>query len=191
MKGKKRERIIRVLLNQTDGSLTKYRISKLAGTSISWTIDYLRSLEKMSLISGTMVLDHIGLFNEWNAISTAPRRFDFFIADPKRFLKGIDLEYALSTYFAENYSTRILFPTRADIYIAKEDFEKWRDLLIVKGLMGKGNVRLLIDDEHVFFGKRTIDGLTIVSEPQLMLDLLREGGVCHQAFELMVKEHVR
>jgi len=190
MKGKKRERIIRVLLNRPDGSLTKYRISKLAGTSISWTMEYLGHLEENSLIKDTDVLDYVGLLREWNDISTMPRHFDFFVADPKSLLRDVKYDHALTTYFAENYSTRILFPTRADIYIKKEDFEKWRDSILKRGLIGKGNVRLLVDDDHVFFGKRTIDGLTLVSEPQLMVDLLREGGVCIQAFEMMVKGHV-
>ncbi|MCK5772830.1 MAG: hypothetical protein KAH57_03505 [Thermoplasmata archaeon] len=190
MKGKKRERIIRVLLNEPDGSLTKYRVAKNAGTSVSWTIEYLRSLEDLGLIVKTKVKDFEGLLNEWFRISKMPRYFDFFINDPKSFLKEVNYEYTLTTYFADTLTNRILFPSRADVYIRKEDFNKWRDSLLEKGLMGKGNFRLLLGDEHISYNKIKVDGLWIVSKPQLMIDLKREGGVCLQSYEKMVKEYV-
>ncbi|MHA1169735.1 MAG: hypothetical protein ACTSRU_18045 [Candidatus Hodarchaeales archaeon] len=190
MKGKKRERIIRVLLNEPDGSLTKYRVAKNAGTSISWTIEYLRSLEDLKLIERTKVKDFEGLLDNWLKISKTPRYFDFFINDPKSLLRKVKLDYALTTYFADTIINGILFPSRADVYIKEQDFDKWRDELLMRGLMGKGNFRLLINDEHVFYNRFKINGLWIVSRPQLMIDLKREGGVCIQSYEKMVNKHV-
>jgi hypothetical protein len=190
VKGNKRERIIRVLLNDPDGSLTKYRIAKNSGTSTSWTIEYLRSLEGRGLIRKTNVIDFEGLINEWLKISKKPRYFDFFINDPKSFLKDVKKEYALTTYFADTFTNSILFPSRADVYIKEVDFEEWKDLLLENGLIGKGNFRLLLGDEHVFYNKFKVRGFWIVSKPQLMFDLKREGGVCLQSYERMVKEYV-
>jgi hypothetical protein len=193
VKGKKRERILRVLLSKPDGSLTKYRVSKMSGTSTSWTQDYLRYLQERSLIAGTKVLDPANLFKEWMEISVSPKHFDFFIGDPKGFLRSVNMDYALTTYFAENYFSKILFPSRADIYINKEDYQKWIEIIIQnKGLVGKGNLRLLIGEDELVFEETTwIDGLRIVSKTQLILDLFREGGVCYQAFEIMVRDYVR
>jgi hypothetical protein len=101
------------------------------------------------------------------------------------------MEYALTTYFADTFTNSILFPSRADVYIRKDDFEKWKDLLLRDGLIGKGNFRLLLGDEHVFYNKYKARGFWIVSGPQLMLDLKREGGVCLQAYEKMVNKYVR
>jgi len=193
VKGKKREDIIRVLLTEPDGSLTKYRISKRSGASISWTMDYLRHLQERSLIEGTKVTDPVGLFKEWKDISLYPKHFDFFIADPKGILKEARMDYALTTYFAENYFSKILFPSRADIYIKREEFEEWKGIIFRnKGLVGKGNLRLLVSEGGEELGNGSyLDGLKLVSKVQLMLDLIREGGVCYQAFEIMVRDHVR
>lgn len=190
MKGEKRERIIRVILNTPDGSLTKYRVAKEAGTSIAWTMEYLGSLEDLGLIEKTMVKDIEGLMDLWLKISRMPRYFDFFINDPKIFLKDIGMDYALTTYFADTLTNGILFPSRADVYIREEDFEKWRDFLLEKGLIGKGNFRLLLGEEYIFYKKFKVRGFWVVSKPQLMLDLKREGGVCLQSCEKMVKEYV-
>lgn len=190
MKGKKRERIIRVLLNEPDGCLTKYRVAKNAGTSISWTIEYLRSLEDLKLIEKTKVKDFEGLLDNWLKISKTHRYFDFFINDPKSFLKEVKMDYALTTYFADTFTNKVLFPSRADVYIREEDFEKWKDFLLQKGLIGKGNFRLLLGDEHIFYNKFKASGFWIVSKPQLMIDLKREGGVCLQSYEKMLNEYV-
>jgi hypothetical protein len=37
------------------------------------------------------------------------------------------------------------------------------------------------------YGKRIIDGLPIVSIPQLIVDLAKEGGPCQEAAELLMK----
>jgi hypothetical protein len=191
VKGDKRERIIRVLLNDPVGSLSKYRIAKNAGTSISWTIEYLQSLETMGLIKKTEVRKFEELIDIWLKMSRKPRYFDFFINDPKAFLNTINMEYALTTYLADTFTNSILFPSRADVYIRKADFEMWKGLLLKDGLIGKGNFRLLLGDDHVFYNKINVRGYWIVSPPQLMLDLKREGGVCMEAYDVMVKKNVR
>jgi len=60
--------------------------------------------------------------------------------------------------------------------------------LASEGLVGKGNVRLLIADHHVFYGASERQGLNVVSLPQLIIDLLEEGGVCTEAAEKLLKK---
>ena len=48
IRGRKRERVLRVLLNEPDGSLTKYKIAKLSECSREWVIEFLRKLEQDS-----------------------------------------------------------------------------------------------------------------------------------------------
>ncbi len=191
MHGEKRERIIRVLLNEPNGNLTKYRIAKLSDCSTSWTIEYLQILQKKRLVKGTKVVNIKNLIELWESISRKTKHYDFFVNSPSKFLKKIDMEYALTTYFAENLLNHYLFPSRADLYVIKEDLPKWKNIIVKKGLVGKGNLRLLVYDPHVLYKKSKIKGLWVASTPQVLLDLKKEGGVCKEAYDIMVKKYVR
>ena len=178
MHGAGRERIIRVLLNHPDGSLTKYRVAKLSQCSIGWTMEYLGTLSRKRLVKGTRVLDFRGLVEFWSAIARRPRPYDFFASDPEELLEGAGLEYALTTYRAENLLNHYLFPARTDVYIHAGDFAEWKKAVSVAGgLVGSGNLRLLVDDDHVLYNRQRIRGLWVASTPQVLLDLRREGGV--------------
>jgi hypothetical protein len=191
MHGTGRERIIRVLLSQPNGELTKYRVSKLSECSIGWTMEFLKNLERKKLIKKTRVLNVKKTFDYWVSIAYASKHFDFFISDPETFLKGVNLEYVLTTYTAENRLHHYLFPSRTDIYIRPKDFEKWKTAIVRnRGLVGKGNLRVLVNDEHVFYRKSNVQGLWVASIPQVLLDLRREGGVAFEAYEMMVKRYV-
>ena len=184
----KRERIIRVLLNENN--LTKYRVSKLAETSFSWTHEFLKQLEKKNLIKGTKVINKSKLIKYWETIHKKPEYKQYFIQKPLKLLKETKLKYALTTHQAENLTQKYLFPSRTDFYIKKEDINKWHKLLTKNGLYGKGNVRILITDEHIFYKSKTIKGLKVVNFPQLILDLLVEGGPATEAGELLLKKNV-
>ena len=108
--------------------------------------------------------------------------------DPLGMLKRTGLQYALTTYQAESIVQRYLFPSRIDLYIRKKDAERWHELIAREGLVGKGNVRLLLADEHVFYGSFERDGLKVVSLPQLIVDLFEEGGVCVEAAEKLLEK---
>jgi len=190
MRGIFRERIIRVILNAPDGTLTKYRVAKEAQVSTNWTVEYLKKLEVMGLVNGTAVPDMDRLITFWVDISRKPRRFEFFHQNPEKILRSTTRDYALTTYKAENLLNQYLFPSRTDIYIHENDFSFWKRAIIQGGLVGRGNMRLLISDPHVFYRKHRIKGLWTVSTPQLLLDLRKEGGVAREAYEMMVKKYV-
>ena len=187
MRGDKRERILRVLLNSKE-ALSKNELSKQAECTRQWVILFLKELEKKKLIKDTRQIDRKKLLQFWISISKKPRKFrSYMVKEPLELLKKVKLEYALTTYQAENIVQRYLFPSRIDVYIKERDLDKWHKIMTKNGLYGKGNIRIIIADEHVMYGKRTINGLSVVSTPQLIIDLTKEGGPCQEAAEMLMK----
>jgi len=188
MKGKKRERILRVLLNHPDDSLTFYRLAKEAECSHPWVIEFLKILEQKKLIKKTQIIDVEGLFTYWLEINTYPPYREYNVQNPLDILVKTKLKYALTTYYAESLTQHYLFPSRIDIYILEEDVSSWHTLLTKNGLVGKGNFRILLDDSHVFYANIIKKKIRIVSLPQLILDLLREQGVAIEAAQKLMKK---
>jgi hypothetical protein len=187
-RGRVRERIIRILLNEPGGTLTKYRVAKEAECSFSWVHEFLGKLETMRLVNGTRIRDYEGLIGYWRKVKTKPDKKEYMHKDPLSLLKRTMLQYALTTYQAENLVQHYLFPSRTDLYIMEKDAERWHELMARDGLVGKGNVRLLLADCHVFYGLFEQHELKIVSLPQLIVDLFDEGGVCVEAAEKLVEK---
>ncbi|MDR2707235.1 MAG: hypothetical protein LBB87_00585 [Nitrososphaerota archaeon] len=196
-RGTLRERIIRALLVEPNGTLTKYKLSKIAETSFSWTHEFLNKLQTQNLSKDTAVTNYMGLINYWLQIKNRPeQKKEYMHKNPIDLIQASKLPYALTTYQAENLVQHYLFPSRIDLYVKREDVDKWHKELTTEGLVGKGNLRLLIaEDEHVFYGAFKRQDLTVVSIPQLIVDLLQEGGVCTEAAEklinkMMAEQHV-
>lgn len=187
-RGTLRERIIRVLLVNPDGSLTKYSLAKKAQCSFPWAHEFLRKLEVLKLTDGTKVTNYLGLMQYWLQVKTKAEKKEYMHKDPISLLKKVKIPYALTTYQAENLVQRYLFPSRTDLYIERKDAEEWHKLLTVEGLVGKGNVRILIADSHVFYGSFKRQSLTVVCIPQLIIDLFEEGGVCTEAAEKLLQK---
>lgn len=186
MRGLKRERILRVLLTEQK-SLSKNELAKRAQCTRQWVILFLREMEKTKLIQGTKIKNPVGLIKYWLSVHKKPKTYrEYMIKEPQKLLKKTKLVYALTTYQAENIMQYHLFPSRIDLYIKEEDKQKWHTLLIKEGLYGKGNVRLMVADDHIAYGKRKIDGLWIVSLPQVIIDLFAEGGPAAEAAEMLL-----
>lgn len=190
-RGRIRERVIRILLNEPTGKLTMYRISKEAKCSFPWVHEFLRKLEAKGLVNKTKVKDYVGLIKYWLEVKTKADRKDYMHKDPFSLLKQTSLQYALTTYQAENIVQNYLFPSRIDLYIDAKEAEQWHELITKEGLVGKGNLRLLITDDHVFYRFFKQGGLNIVSLPQLIVDLFEEGGVCVAAAEKLLEKVVK
>lgn len=189
MKGEKRERIIRTLLGNPDGSLTAYRIHKETDCSEQWVGSYLRKLESIDLVNRTRVKDVIALFNHWLSIRIPPKYADYHLQqDPLEILKKTKLSYALTTYQADKIVQSYLFPTRTDIYILEKDLEEWHASLLSRGLVGPGNTRILISDPQIIKKSIKKNNFSIVSGPQLICDLLMEGGVAIDAANILIKK---
>lgn len=189
-RGKISERILRVLLNDPNGVLTIYGIAKKAEASYSWTYDFLQKLQVMHLVEKTRVKDYKTLFKLWFEIRKKPQKRDYQIRDALSILKDTNMKYALTTYQAENLVNKYLFPSRIDLYIYKNDLNKWQKYLLNKGLVGGGNFRLLVDDDHIFYKSFKKDKFNIVSIPQLIVDLYVEGGVASEAADILFEKMV-
>ena len=187
-RGTQRERMIRVLLNEPTSKLTMYRIAKEAQCTFSWVHEFLQKLQTKGLVEKTTVKDYEGLVKYWLEVKTKPEKTEYMHNDPLRLLRTTRLQYALTTYQAENLVQHLLFPSRTDLYIKPEDKDQWHQLITQEGLIGKGNLRLLTTDNHVFYHSTERKELKIVSLPQLIVDLYEEGGVCTQAAEQLLEK---
>jgi hypothetical protein len=187
-RGHIRERVLRVILNHPNGELTQYKIAKLVDGAFSWVHDTLKGLEKNGLIEGTKVRKYRELFLLWKDWKTDSEKREYMIRDPLELLAKTKLKYALTTYSGENLVQKYLFPSRTDFYIDPKDLEKWHKLLSENGLVGKGNVRVLIADKHVFYNSFVRNGLTVVSIPQLIVDLMTEGAVGGEAADMLLEK---
>ncbi|HKZ95219.1 MAG TPA: hypothetical protein VJ249_11680 [Candidatus Bathyarchaeia archaeon] len=187
-RGTVRERIIRVLLNEPTGALTMYRVAKEAECTFPWVHEFLQKLQTKGLVEKTTVKDYEGLIKYWLEVKTKPEKIEYMHKDPLNLLRTIKLPYALTTYRAENLVQHLLFPSRTDLYIRREDEDLWHRLIRQEGLVGKGNLRLLIADSHVFYRSLERRELKIVSPPQLIVDLLEEGGVCTEAAQELLEK---
>ena len=186
MRGLKQERILRVLLAEAR-LLSKNEISKKAICTRQWVILFLKGLEKKKMVKGTKIINHQKLMKYWLTIHKKPKKYkEYMIRNPLKIFKKIKMDYAITTYQAENLMQHYLFPSRIDFYIKEEDLAKWHALLIKEGLYGKGNVRIIVSESQTMYGKRKLNGLSIVSLPQLIIDLFTEGGAAAEAAEMLL-----
>jgi hypothetical protein len=183
-----RQRIIRTLLNNPQGNLTKYKVAKLSECKFPTTHRILKELEKQGLIDGTKVNDFRSLIMWWKKWQVKPRERWYLVKDPVNLLIKSKLQYAVTTYQAENRVQNNLFATITDFYIRSKDVLLWHRKLLENGLVGKGNVRLLVGDEHVFYNSFVSNQLNLVSLPQLIVDLLNEGGSCVEAANQLIQK---
>jgi len=180
-RGFNKGRIIRVLLNHVEDDLTKYRLAQLSGASEPWTRQYTDKLEDQGLIRGTEVVAFQELYQLWLEERIEPNQLEVSLQQPMELLSGTDLQYGLTTYQAENLHQGFLFTSTTDFYISPDEISDWLEVVEEKGLLGGGNTRIRVLDDHVFYNQQEVDGFSTVSVPQLILDLLAEGGPCEEA----------
>lgn len=188
-RGFKKGRIIRVLLNHPNGELTKYRISKEAEVSESWCREYTERLEKQNIIKDTETIAPKRLYEEWMENTIDPNELTLSLQKPLKILKNTNLDYALTTYQAENLKQGFLFSSSTEFYVKPDQTKKWVELAKNKGLIGGGNTKIKATDKHVFYKKQKINDFNIVSTPQIILDLLKEEGPCKEAASKMIQSY--
>jgi len=188
-RGFKKGRIFRVLLNHSGEEITKYRVAKLAEVSEPWCREFTERLEDKGLLQDTSVLKPRKLYEEWLSTRIEPNQLTVSIQQPMSVLEDTELEYGLTTYQAENLHQGLLFTSTTDFYVELNEIEEWLKLIKEKGLLGGGNTRLRATDKHVFYDPETVDEFTTVSLPQLIVDLLGEGGPCEEAAENLIKTY--
>jgi len=185
--GDKVERIYRVLLSRKATRLTWYRIAKEADVSYGWAYRVLKGLERDEIIKGRELRDPRVLFARWADRKDRRVYREYHVQDPASLLKGAGADYALTGYFAENLIGHYVFPRYHEFYVHRQDAPGWHERLSGKGYVGKGNVQVLLTDEHVFYEATVVDGWPVVSIQQLIVDLYRTGAECGEAADLLVE----
>lgn len=200
-RGFKKERIIRVLLNQSrsnqgskeDKQISKYRVAKLAEVSEPWCLEYTGRLEDRGLLSYTEVKKPRELYEEWKEIRIDPNQVSVSFQQPMNFLLQIKekegLDYALTSYRAESLIQGFLFPSKTDFYIHPDQIERWEEVVKERGMVGGGNTRIRVTDKHVFYNQSVHENHPIVSVPQVIVDLLEEGGPCEEAAAKLIDSY--
>jgi hypothetical protein len=184
--GDKVERIYRVLLSCKMKGLSWYRIAKEADVGYGWAYRVLKGLERDGMIKGRELKDPRALFARWATRKDRRVYREYHIQDPASVLKGAGADYALTGYFAENLIGHYVFPRYHEFYVHRRDAPEWHVRLSGKGYVGKGNVQVLLADEHVFYEAAVVDGWPVVSIQQLIVDLYRTGAECAEAADLLV-----
>lgn len=190
-RGFKKERILRVLLNHTGEAVTKYRVAKLADVSEPWTRQYTDKLAGKGFLEDTAVLEPRSLYEEWRHTRVQPNTVEVSLQQPMQLLRDTSLKYGLTTYQAENIHQGFLFTSTTDFYVPEDQIRDWLALVEDEGMLGGGNTRLQATDDHVFYETQATNGYSTVSVPQLIVDLLDEGGPCREAAERLIDKHHR
>ena len=188
-RGFKKERLHRLLLNHADGELTRYEIAKRADVSTSWAYEYIDKLEEQGLVDDTTVRDPQALYEHWMKTRIEPNTARVSLQQALDQIGDSGLEYALTTDEAEHIHQGFLFPSTTATYVRETDIGDWLDLVAEKGLVGGGNTELRATDEHVFYNTQTVDGVTTVSIPQLIVDLLDVGGPAFEAGNRLMNQY--
>jgi len=184
--GDKVERIYRVLLSRRLDGPTWYRIAKEADVAYGWTHRVLKGLERDGILKGRVVTEPGALFALWASRPDKRVYREYHVQDASSVIKGADMDYALTGYSAENLIGHYLFPRYQELYIHGEDALSWHELMTSRGLVGRGNVQVILADEHVFYEGDLVDGWPIVSVQQIIVDLYRTGVECAEAADLLV-----
>jgi predicted transcriptional regulator len=186
-RGYKKERLHRVLLNHPTGELSRYEITKRAKVSKGWAYDYFDQLESKGFLEKSKVTDSVGLYHHWLQTRIEPNAVRVSFQQPLTQIREAGLEYALTTYEAEQIHQGFLFNSSTDVYVQEDDIPTWLDIIEENGLIGGGNTEFRATDEHVFYNAQTVNGVTTVSIPQLIVDLLGEDGPAVDAANRLIE----
>jgi hypothetical protein len=188
-RGFKKERLHRVLLNHATGELSRYAVANEADVSTSWAYDYLDQLEDDRFVEDTTVLDPAALYDRWVKTRIEPNSVRVSLQQPLETIREAGLDYALTTDEAEQVHQGFLFASTTALYVREEDIDDWLNVIEQKGFVGGGNTELRATDEHVFYNTQTVDEVTTVSVPQLIVDLLGEDGPAVEAANRLLKQY--
>jgi hypothetical protein len=187
-RGFKKERLHRVLLNHPNGELSRYELAQRADVSKGWAYEYFEQLGSEGYIRDATVQDPVGLYRHWLGTRIEPNTVRVSFQQPLNQIRAADLDYALTTYEAEQAHQGFLFSSSIDLYVREDDIPTWLTIIEENGLIGGGNTEFRATDEHVFYNTHTVDDITTVSLSQLIVDLLDEDGPAAEAATRLIEE---
>lgn len=178
-----------MLLNHPTGELSKRALSREADATDAWAVKLTNQLDDRGLVDGTTVTDPRGLYEYWRDTRIAPSTATVALQSPVSVLQDTGRTHAFTTYRAENAHQGFLFPSNTAVYVDPDETNDWHRTIEEHGLVGGGNTEFRVTDAHVLYGTETVNGLQTVSIPQLIVDLLDEGGPCVEAAERLIEAH--
>jgi hypothetical protein len=104
-------------------------------------------------------------------------------------IQDAGLTHTFTTYQAENTHQEFLSTSSTAVYVDPDETRDWLSILEENGLIGGGNTEFRVADDHVFYKPETVNELQTGSIPQLIVDLLDEGGPCVEAAERLIEAH--
>jgi len=193
----KNKRLLSLLLDPLSPPIkSKYALAKLAGCHPTWAIKFIQEIEKQGIVKGLEVLDAKKGFERFQTMN--PQKIEpvrFSVSDTSDFLAWLTmsdrLEYALTTYQAENLVQGHLFPHKITLYVKPENLERWKVEVSKKGVIGGGNIELIPAHYDELFNSHLIKGFRLVNIPQLISDLYREKGVTGEAADMLLEKLVK
>lgn len=216
-----KERVLRYLLDPDFGipsGASLNQVAKETGAAYGWVHstwkDLLAAEAFVERSDGFRLKNPQAAFAYWLKHRAKKAFRDYHVLDGLEFLKGIvsnrELEYAATTYLAENLIQGHLFPRRFDLYIRPTQAATWHHELSKRGFLidssaeGRGTIRLLVSGDPQIPDEvppvrdslmlrdspnalQPIRDFWIVRPPLLIVDLLEEGGPCVEAAEMLLK----
>jgi len=201
----KASRVIRVLLVNWPKSWGLRNLAKEAGVALGTAQAVSSTLLKdnyalreskrgeIRVMDPSMLLRRWGAFNNYNNSSqfvhyhTFEQEIEKFLAQIKS-KKGP--QYALTTLVGALQVAPYVRPTNVHLYVRSvEDAKKWAELLDLKPTESGGNIIFAIpNDPHVFYGIRNIDGVSVVCDVQLYIDLFNYPARGEEAAGELIKK---
>lgn len=145
------------------------------------------------------LMNPLRLLRRWGAYNDFSTRHEFvryytFEQEIGRFLEQIKSkqgpQYALTTLVGALQVAPYVRATDVYLYVSsKDDAKKWAELLELKPVEREGNIIFVIpDDNYVFYGMQTINGVNVISNVQLYVDLFNYAGRGEEAADALIKK---
>ncbi len=198
-------RIIRVLLVKWPKTWDLRSLAKESGVSLGTAHTVAHTLLKgkyaireshrgeFKIINPWVLLKRWGAYNQYNN----RHRFVHYYSyehDMGKFLEQVKTKsgpsYALTTLVGALQVAPYVRPTNIHIYVQSEkDAKQWAKLLDLAPIEETGNIIFAIpDDDHIFYGSQNINGINVVSNVQLYVDLLNYPARGEEAAEALYKK---
>ena len=196
--------VLRVLLVDYPKELNLREICAKSGVSIRWASVVANALVHEGLAlresakSKLKIMEPLDLLKRWAAVNNfaANTQFmDYYSAeeDITKFFskfKGKNIpEYAFTVLAGGLLVAPYVRPTNVHLYVKSEkDAKKWASMLDLLSVEKNGNVKFAIPKTlGVFYGAKEIDGVKVVSDIQLYVDLLNYPARGEEAAQAVLK----
>jgi hypothetical protein len=202
-------RILRILLVDPEMSWTLSQLSKTAKISIGYTHKIAKTLEergyairdqnyRLKLSRPRSLLDEWASKYDFTTANTL-NNFYTFERDPSLFIEKIrdvanqnNLEYALTLHAGAFLIAPYVRYTDVHAYIKPKEVNMWKDCLNLRPVESGGTVMLVEPyDEGVFWGIQKINGIKVVSNIQLYVDLFNYPARGREQAEFLREKKIR